>query len=52
MVAVSFPSTFSESGPTMRLPWTVGATSTPLPAALGHWKITRLTRPPSLLSSR
>ena len=52
VVPVSSPSTGSELGPTMRLPWTVGATSTPLPLGPGHWKITWPTRSPSLLSSR
>ena len=42
----------SAVGPTIRLPWTVGETRTPLPMGPGHWKITRLTRVPSLLSSK
>ena len=50
--AVSSPSTGSAFGPTIRLPWTVGATRTPLPFSLGHWKMTCCTRVPSDLSRR
>ena len=39
-------------GPTSRLPWTVGVTSTPLPMAEGSWKIVCRARPPSRRSSR
>ena len=42
----------SASGPTSRLPWTVGATSTPLkPFSSGQRKMTELTFFPSSLSS-
>ena len=39
-VAVSPRSAGSAFGPTIRLPCTVGETSTPLPSLFGHWKIT------------
>ena len=42
----------SALGPTIRLPCTVGATSTPLPFWFGHWKMTRPTCVPWLLSIR
>ena len=37
-----------RSDPQLRLPCTVGETSTPLPTLLGHWKITWCTRSPEL----
>ena len=48
-----FPLVVSTAfGPTMRFPWTVFETRTPLPSSFGHWNITLDTLLPSLLSSR
>ena len=52
---VAVPSLLSMSmavGPTMMLPWTVGATSTPLPYLPGSWKMVLLTWPWAEWSSR
>ena len=53
VVAVSsLPPMSLAVGPSSKLPWTVGDTSTPLPYLPGSWNTVRLTWPPAVWSSR